>query len=108
LRLDTINLGDRFIVAVKGDLDAATATQLSAVLDTLAEDTSTIVLDFSELRFMDSTGIGVIAGAIRTLERVDGRLEIRSAPDPVLRVLTITNLLPYIHLVKSGNGTESA
>jgi anti-sigma B factor antagonist len=96
LRLDTVTGSDRTIVIVRGDIDASTAPQLSALVDSLGEDVTVIELDLTEVGFLDSTGIGVMAGALRRLEPVGGRLELRAVPPSIVRLLTITDLLRFV------------
>jgi hypothetical protein len=43
-----------------------------------------IELDLTEVGFVDSTGIGVMAGALRRLEPVGGRLELRHGDSEVV------------------------
>ena len=99
LRLDTVTNDDGVVVIVRGDIDAATAPQLQAVVDSIGEDTSDIELDLSEIGFLDSTGIGVMAAALRRLEQVDGTLSLRSVPQSVMRLLRITDLLPHVRVL---------
>ena len=96
LRLDTVTNGDRVVIIVRGDVDAATAPQLLAVVETTGEDTRVIELDLSEVGFVDSTGIGVIAAAIQRLEQVDGILRLSAVPPVVMRLLEITDLLRFV------------
>lgn len=99
LRLDTVTAEDRTIVIVRGDIDAATAPQLGGLVDVLPQDVTVIELDLTEVGFLDSTGIGVMAGALRRLEQVDGRLELRGVPQRILRLLTITDLLRFVTIL---------
>ncbi|HZX55470.1 MAG TPA: STAS domain-containing protein, partial [Ilumatobacteraceae bacterium] len=52
----------------------------------------TIVFDMSRVTFMDSTGLSVIAGTLRRLEPVGGRLCIRGASPMIRRLLEITGI----------------
>lgn len=99
LRLDTVTNEDRTVVIVRGDVDAATAPQLQALVDNLAEDATIIELDLSEIGFFDSTGLGVVASALRRLEPINGRLELRSVPHHIRHLLTVTNLLPHVTII---------
>ena len=98
LRLDTVTGDERVVIIVRGDVDAATAPQLMAVVETTGEDTTVIEFDLSEVGFVDSTGIGVIAAAIRRLEKVDGTLHLSSVPPSVMRLLHITDLLRFLEI----------
>ena len=99
LRLDTVTADDRTIVIVRGDIDAATAPQLAALMDSLPEDATVIELDLTEVGFLDSTGLGVMAGALRRLEPIGGRLELRAVPQRILRLLDITDLTRFVTIL---------
>ena len=49
-------------IRLAGELDLSTASQLREVLDVAVEHGGTILVDLSELTFMDSTGIGAFLG----------------------------------------------
>ena len=54
---------ERYVVRVIGELDLHSAPQLrEALVDLLAAGAERIALDCSELTFIDSAGIGVVAG----------------------------------------------
>lgn len=64
--LQSIRDGDRLIVRIDGELDHFCAQSVRRDLDALLLDRSirTLILDFSSLTFMDSSGIGVCPGAL--------------------------------------------
>ena len=61
--LQSIRDGDRLIVRIDGELDHFCAQSVRRDLDALLLDRSirTLILDFSSLTFMDSSGIGHVA-----------------------------------------------
>lgn len=63
------------------------------LLDLIAEeDGSTVVLDLSDVAFMDSTAIGVVIGARKRLLTQGRQLWIAAPSERVLRVLQIVAL----------------
>jgi anti-sigma B factor antagonist len=64
--LTTRNLPDLHIVALHGELDLATADGLADALVEIAG--STLVVDLSDLAFMDSSGIGALARARKRIK----------------------------------------
>ena len=86
------------IVAVRGELDLSTASDLEAPLeDAISSGDASVLIDLSECEFIDSTGIALIVRAWQRLDRTadgdgDGRVVICSASDQVRRVLEITGL----------------
>ena len=101
LRLDTVTNTTETVIIVRGDVDAGTAPQLEAVVDSLAEDTAVVELDLSELRFLDSTGLGVVAATVRRLETVRGELRLSHVPPMVHRLLEITDLLRFVTITST-------
>lgn len=99
LRLDTVTGDERTVVIIRGDVDASTAPQLMSVVESIREDTKAIELDMAELGFLDSTGLGVMAAALRRLEPVGGVLAVRRAPPAVIRLLHITDLLRFVEVI---------
>jgi anti-sigma B factor antagonist len=85
--------GPRTVVAVRGELDLATAPELeAAVLPPLKAGTDT-ALDLRELEFMDSTGVRVIVAAHLAAQEHAASLTVAVVPDgPVARVLEISGL----------------
>ena len=73
--LQSIRDGDRLIVRIDGELDHFCAQSVRRDLDALLLDRSirTLILDFSSLTFMDSSGIGVVLGRYRLLRGRDRR-----------------------------------
>jgi anti-sigma B factor antagonist len=58
-----------------------------------------LIFDVSALEFIDSTGLGLLLGALRRLREAGGTLKVAGARDGVLRVLEITELDKVIPLV---------
>jgi anti-anti-sigma factor len=86
--------GDRLVVAVRGELDLATAPELEAVLVPPLKEGGEVVLDLRALEFMDSTGVRVIVAAhVAGQESGGGLVLVRTDPaGPVGRVLEISGL----------------
>lgn len=58
----------------------------------MGQGKSRIVVDLEKVGFMDSTGLGVLLGALKRVKERDGSLAIVCPPGPVHRVLTLTGL----------------
>lgn len=99
LRIDTVTSADRVVVLVRGDVDSATSPQLRAVVDAMLRDgVSELELDLSDLTFLDSTGLGVIAHAVRELQAIDGVLTLHEVPAMVRRLLFVTDLERFVRI----------
>ncbi len=51
-----------------------------------------VVLDFSEVSFMDSSGIGLILGRNTMMKVLGGRLIIQNPPEHITRVLELAKI----------------
>jgi anti-anti-sigma factor len=80
-------------VTLSGDLDHGTAEALRTVaLTALSDGVSNLVLDCSELTFIDSTGLNVLNEANKAARAQSGTLTIRNPPDLMARLMYVTQL----------------
>ncbi len=82
---------------MKGELDECTAEYVRLSLDTLLKDMSCVksaklVLDFSGVTFMDSTGIGVLLGRYNKFKKNDVAMFIKNPQSHVDRILKMTGI----------------
>jgi anti-anti-sigma factor len=103
LTFQTTVTGDTAVVALSGELDVAGAGLLENELDRIVADhePSALVIDLSNLAFMDSTGLRLIVLADDRSRR-DGRALtlVRGQPD-VQRVFEITRMTERLQFVDS-------
>ena len=97
--LQSIRDGDRLIVRIDGELDHFCAQSVRRDLDALLLDRSvrTLILDFSSLTFMDSSGIAVLLRLWQRMEELEGTIQVTGLPDQparVLRAAGIQRLIP--------------
>ena len=99
--------GTRRTVKLQGSCDLATAPRLRQALHGLVPpEVGNVVLDVAELEFIDSTGLGVVLGAMRRLREGGGSLSIAGAQGIVRRVLEITDLDKVIPLVDGAPASD--
>lgn len=86
--------GEAMVYRLRGSLDLATAPSLrAALLEAADEGTHEIVVDLSQLEFLDSTGLGALIGAHRRALENGGRVRLIVSDGPISRLLTITGLM---------------
>lgn len=83
-----------WIVTVEGEIDVATSPRLRTELASVIErGAQTIVLDLRAVSFIDSSGLGVLVGALKRLREQRGdAIVIRGLQESVRRVFEITGL----------------
>ena len=85
--------GDRTVVEVTGEIDVYTAPALREELSSLIDAESTdIVVDLTQVSFMDSTGLGVLVGALKKVRTLGGDLQLVISQEKILKVFRITAL----------------
>ena len=81
------------VIAVKGEIHSTTAPEFSERLnDAIAGGATAVVLDLTEVEFIDSTGLSVLLNGLRRITRAGGRMVIACANPTVLRLFEITRL----------------
>lgn len=81
------------VVEVVGEVDVFSAPALRAQLATLISEGHTrMVVDLSGVPFMDSTGLGVLVGRLKTIRQQQGELRLVITGDRLLRNFSITGL----------------
>jgi anti-anti-sigma factor len=85
------------MLRVRGELDLATADIVrEALRGALADGREEVVVDLTELVFIDSTGIGILIAAISESDGVLRFLPSRSAAvERVLRLTGVEARMPY-------------
>lgn len=102
LKLTARQLEGAQVLEVQGEVDLSNSAQLRAELLRLSEaPEQCLVLDLSGVGFMDSSGIGVLVGAVNRKRTAGGNI-LLAAPQPrVRRVFEITGLVHGIPLHQS-------
>jgi len=92
--LRSIRDGDRVIVRLDGELDHCCAQSVRRQLDLLLATPAVrnLVLDFSGLSFMDSSGIGVLLGRYRLLRERGGSMAVIHMNEHVERIFHMSGL----------------
>ena len=81
------------LIAVRGEVHVSTAPEFSERLNAaIAEGKTALVLDFTRVEFIDSTGLSVLLNGLRRLTRRNGALSVVCTNPTVLRLFEITRL----------------
>jgi len=90
------------VVSLRGEIDALTAPKLGRRLYGLCDEGKrAVVVDLSEVSFMDSTGLGVLLNALRHFKARHGQLVLVCPTERVLRPFQITGLTGHLTIFDS-------
>lgn len=92
--LKIYNDGNRITAAITGDIDHHAARELRTELDDVISRSrpELIVIDMENVGFMDSSGIGLILGRLKSVRAVGGELLIKNARREIAEVIKISGL----------------
>ncbi len=102
----SFNVSERYncvIIEFKGNvMGGPDAVSLNDKLHELIESNKTnIVVDLSKVKFMNSSGLGMLIGALTTMRKAGGDLRIANATDKIESLLIITKLITVFKHFKS-------
>ena len=107
--------GDVAVLAVSGEVDVATVPRLREQLHGLvASGTPRIVVDLDAVDFLDSTGLGVLVGALKRVRANGGELALVCTAPRIRKVFEVTGLTKVFALfdtvdeAASGNAAASS
>lgn len=87
-------IGTTLVVKINGEIDHHTAPELREAMDKelALRNIDNIVLDFDEVSFMDSSGIGMIVGRYKQIASRGGKMMIIRVKPQVDKILEISGL----------------
>lgn len=101
MNIETERIGANLIVKLEGELDLETSPLFRQVVDDQLNHYDSIrhlILDLKQVRFIDSSGLGVILGRFRRLSQSGGRLSAINVSDPLRRLLQLSGLLKIMNI----------
>lgn len=81
------------VIEVGGEIDVYTAPRLREAIVTAIEAGHTrLIIDVRKVDFLDSTGLGVLVGALKRVRSDGGSLDIVCTQERILKIFQITGL----------------
>lgn len=94
MNLEFIESGQVLKIKLKGELDHHTADESRTVIDKKINEGkfNKIVIDFKNLDFIDSSGIGFVIGRYKVIRKNNGVIEIINAGKKVRKILDMSGI----------------
>lgn len=94
MNLEYIESGSTLTIKLKGELDHHSADETRALIDNKLnkEIYNKIIIDFKNLDFIDSSGIGFIIGRYKVIRKRNGEIEIINASKKVKKILDMSGI----------------
>lgn len=96
-------INDSLVVTLVGELDHHSAEEVRVKIDDRIdrENIKKMIFDFSEVTFMDSSGIGVVIGRYKKLSMRKGELSIVSVNNSIKRVFELSGMFKIIKVYEN-------
>jgi len=110
LSLATRTVAEHTVLEVGGEVDVYTAPRLRERLVELVDAGSRhVIVDLAGVEFLDSTGLGVLVGAMKRLRVANGTFGLVCSKEPLLKIFRITALdqvFPIYATVEAATGDK--
>lgn len=79
---------------INGEIDHDSAVRIRTEIDGAIQSLKPklLCLDFSEVTFMDSSGVGLVMGRYRQMKLLGGMLKVVNIPDSMYRIFAMSGL----------------
>lgn len=94
---------DKLIVFMMGELDHHSAEEVRSKIDDRLdrESIAKLILDFKDVSFMDSSGIGVVIGRYKKMTMKKGNISIANVNNSVKRVFDLSGMFKIIKVYEN-------
>ena len=110
MHIEVRQAGDVMILDLKGRLTAGLGDQIlrEAIDELLAEGRRHILLNLSEVAFLDSAGVGELVAGLKTARRFQADLKLLNVGERVYSTLDMARLLPTFEIyAQEGEAVDS-
>ncbi|MBQ6143550.1 MAG: anti-sigma factor antagonist [Clostridia bacterium] len=89
------NYNNFALALIEGDIDHHTAKDIRESIDYYIEKYTPKMLkmDFGQVKFMDSSGIGLIMGRFKLMNALKGKLKVINIPKNLERMIKLSGLM---------------
>jgi anti-sigma B factor antagonist len=92
LNLETIGTPEETVVRCTGKITSGTSAKLQTTVRSLIPETKCVVLDLTDVSYMDSSGLGAIVGLYLSAKRQHCRLKLINLNQRLRELFRITKL----------------
>jgi len=97
------------VIDIRGEIDMYTAPRLRELLiDLVSKGSYQLVVNLDKVGFLDSTGLGVLVGALRRVRAHDGSLDLVCTQQRILKIFRITGLTEVFGIYETADQAIAA
>jgi anti-sigma B factor antagonist len=96
LTFHTDNRDGATVVHIAGELDLEVASQMRAAMEPLMRQDRRLVLNLRDLKYIDSTGIGILIGVLKARHARSAPFSVEEVPDSIRKLFDMTGISPFL------------
>ena len=98
------------VIQLKEDVDHHVAEKIRRRMDNEIQRymPKKVILDFTKVNFMDSSGIGLIIGRYKMASMLGGKVQIKKVAPAVRRILEMSGILKIIPIINEEEENEES
>ncbi len=99
LDITTTQEAEHMLIQVAGEVDVSNAAELRTALESaLADGSAKVEIDFTDVSYIDSTGIGVLVGAAHRAHETGATFTVAHPQKNVARVFDLLGVSEDLHV----------
>ncbi|MDD9271009.1 STAS domain-containing protein [Paenibacillus sp. GCM10023248] len=97
-QIDQEELETSIQLHLRGELDLAAALTFRHALEAVVQRTDkALVLEVGELKYIDSTGIGIVVSAMKIRDELKAPFAVRNVPSGIRRLFDLTGISGFLN-----------
>lgn len=102
IKVETKDVKNGHIISVQGEIDVYTSPRVKETINELIEkENYNLIINLEEVRYIDSTGLGVLIGALKRVREHNGSINLICTNPQIKKIFNITGLVKIFGIFKS-------
>jgi len=101
INLKTENIEDISLVEIEGEVDTYTSSKIKQDILKIVENNSKLIISLEKVKFIDSTGLGILIGILKKVKEKEGEMVIVSPNSYINQIFEITGLFKVFKIVEN-------
>ena len=99
MKIEPVVKNDLAILMVDGEMDISNAANFkTAIKEQLSASMSKLIIDFREVSYIDSSGLGVLVSSFATVLKAGGKLKLSDLSRRVKEIFQLAELIEYFEV----------
>ncbi len=91
--------GDTLNIMLESRLDAIRTPQMDKELEPYLVDTQHVLMDFSKVEYVSSSGLRLLLWLVKQMEKRGGKVDVIHVNDDVMKIFETTGFLAVVNVI---------